>query len=71
MVAHFKNQGIRTSILWIVVAMIEGAGKTRWIELYTRRLYARLYATDKQKPLLLYTSSAKATDLGIGIKCRS
>jgi pyridoxine 5-phosphate synthase len=36
------------------------------IELYTED-YARLYATDKQKPLLLYTSSAKATDLGIGI----
>jgi pyridoxine 5-phosphate synthase len=50
------------------VAMIEGAGKTGVdrIELYTED-YARLYATDKQKPLLLYTSSAKATDLGIGI----
>jgi pyridoxine 5-phosphate synthase len=52
MVAHFKNQGIRTSILWIVV--IEGAGKTGVDRIETlHRDYARLYATDKQKPLLL------------------
>jgi pyridoxine 5-phosphate synthase len=70
MVAHFKNQGIRTSIFVDpVVAMIEGAGKTGVdrIELYTED-YARLYATDKQKAIAPYILAAqKATDLGIGI----
>ena len=70
MVAHFKNQGIRTSIFVDpVVAMIEGAGKTGVdrIELYTED-YARLYATDKQKAIAPYILAAqKATDLNIGI----
>jgi pyridoxine 5-phosphate synthase len=70
MVAHFKNQGIRTSIFVDpVVAMIEGAGKTGVdrIELYTED-YARLYATDKEKAITPYiTAAQKATELGIGI----
>jgi pyridoxine 5-phosphate synthase len=70
MVAHFKNQGIRTSIFVDpVVAMIEGAGKTGVdrVELYTED-YARLYATDKEKAIAPYIIAAqKATELGIGI----
>jgi len=70
MVAHFKNQGIRTSIFVDpVVAMIEGAAKTGVdrIELYTED-YARLYGEDKEKAIAPYMKAAqKATQLGLGI----
>jgi len=70
MVAHFKNQGIRTSIFVDpVVAMIEGAAKTGVdrIELYTED-YARLYGEDKEKAIAPYIKAAqKATQLGLGI----
>jgi pyridoxine 5-phosphate synthase len=70
MVAHFKNQGIRTSIFVDPVeAMIEGAAKTGVdrIELYTED-YARLYPTDKERAIAPYLlASKKATELGIGI----
>jgi pyridoxine 5-phosphate synthase len=70
MVAHFKNQGIRTSIFVDpVVAMIEGAAKTGVdrVELYTED-YARLYTADKEKAIAPYILAAqKAMHLGIGI----
>jgi pyridoxine 5-phosphate synthase len=70
MVAHFKNQGIRTSIFVDpVVAMIEGAAKTGVdrVELYTED-YARLYTANKEKAIAPYILAAqKAMHLGIGI----
>ena len=69
-VAHFKNQGIRTSIFVDPVeAMIEGAAKTGVdrIELYTED-YARQYPVDPEKAIAPYIiASKKATQLGIGI----
>jgi pyridoxine 5-phosphate synthase len=70
MVAHFKNQGIRTSIFVDPVqAMIEGAAKTGVdrIELYTED-YARLYLKDREKAIAPYIIAAqRATELGLGI----
>ncbi|WP_194851399.1 pyridoxine 5'-phosphate synthase [Nonlabens antarcticus] len=69
-VAHFKKQGIRTSIFVDPVeSMVEGAAKTGVdrIELYTED-YARLYSTDKERAIAPYVIAAKkATELGIGI----
>ncbi len=70
MVAHFKNQGIRTSIFVDpVIEMIEGAAATGVdrIELYTED-YARHYTKNKEEAIAPYIEAAhKATELGLGI----
>ncbi len=69
-VAHFKNQGIRTSIFVDPVeAMIEGAAKTGVdrIELYTED-YASNFSNQREKAIAPYIQAAlKATQLGLGI----
>lgn len=69
-VAHFKSQGIRTSIFVDPVAsMITGAAATGVdrIELYTEA-YAHQYSTDPQTAVANYTSAAQlATQHGLGI----
>ncbi len=69
-VAHFKSQGIRTSIFVDPVeAMIEGAAATGVdrIELYTED-YAMQYPSDPKKAIAPYIAAAKkATELGLGI----
>ncbi|BAO55043.1 pyridoxine 5'-phosphate synthase [Nonlabens marinus] len=69
-VAHFKNQGIRTSIFVDPVeAMITGAAATGVdrIELYTED-YARQYTDNKEKAIAPYIKAAhKATELDLGI----
>ena len=69
-VAHFKSNGIRTSIFVDPVEkMIEAAAATGVdrIELYTED-YAHHYSTDKEKAIAPYIKAAKkATEVGLGI----
>ncbi len=69
-VAHFKNQGIRTSIFVDPLKeMIHGAASTGVdrIELYTES-YAHLYSINKEKAIAPYVTAATiATELGLGI----
>lgn len=69
-VAHFKNQGIRTSIFVDPdVKMVEGAAKTGVdrIELYTED-YAKAYSNNKESAIEPYIKAAhKAIELGLGI----
>ncbi|KQC32532.1 MULTISPECIES: pyridoxine 5'-phosphate synthase [Nonlabens] len=70
MVAHFKSNGIRTSIFVDPVEkMVEAAAQTGVdrIELYTED-YARQYSTDKEKAIAPYIKAAQvATQVGLGI----
>ncbi|SCY37380.1 pyridoxine 5'-phosphate synthase [Nonlabens sp. Hel1_33_55] len=69
-VAHFKGNGIRTSIFVNPVEkMVEAAAATGVdrIELYTED-YAHHYSTDKEKAIAPYImASKKATEVGLGI----
>lgn len=69
-VAHFKNQGIRTSIFVDPLKeMIHGAASTGVdrIELYTES-YAHHYSINKEKAIAPYVTAATiATELGLGI----
>jgi pyridoxine 5-phosphate synthase len=69
-VAHFKNQGIRTSIFVDPdIKMVEGAAKTGVdrIELYTED-YAKAYSNNKENAIEPYIKAAhKAIELGLGI----
>ena len=69
-VAHFKSNGIRTSIFVDPVEkMVEAAAATGVdrIELYTED-YAHHYSTDKEKAIAPYImASKKATEVGLGI----
>ncbi|TNE81199.1 MAG: pyridoxine 5'-phosphate synthase [Bacteroidetes bacterium] len=69
-IAHFKNQGIRTSIfLDPVPAMVEGAAKTGTdrIELYTEA-YAHGYTSNREEAIRPYKEAALvAQTLGLGL----